>query len=260
MAAVKVASWNVNSVKARLPNLLEWLEAAKPDVVALQEIKCQADGFPMMEIEAAGYQAAIIGQKSYNGVALLSRHEIEVTARALSGDEADEQARYVEGRTAGLRVGGLYLPNGNPVASDKFPYKLKWMERLRAHAAELLKTEEKFLLLGDYNVIPEEEDCYDPKVWEGDALFRPESRQAFQALLNLDLTDAFRALHPRAARAFTFWDYQGGAWDQDHGIRIDHILLSPQAADALISCEIDRTPRGKKKASDHTPILCEIEV
>ena len=260
MAAVKVASWNVNSIKARLPNVVEWLESANPDVVALQELKCQADGFPQLEIEAAGYKTAVVGQKSYNGVALLSKHEIEVTAEALPGDDSDEQARYIEGRTAGLRIGGLYLPNGNPVASEKFPYKLAWMERLRRRAAELLKSEEKVLLLGDYNVIPEEEDCYDPKAWEGDALFRKESRQAFQALINLGLTDVFRALHPRAARAFTFWDYQGGAWDQDHGIRIDHILASPQAADALKSCEIDKTPRGKKKASDHTPILCEIEI
>lgn len=257
---VKVASWNVNSIKARLPHVLDWLKTAAPDVLVLQEIKCLEENFPRLEIEEAGYQAAVVGQKTYNGVALLSRHEIKVTAERLPGDRSDDQARYVEAQTAGLRVGGLYLPNGNPVASEKFPYKLSWMERLIEHAEALLASEEKVLLLGDYNVIPEPGDCYDPRAWEGDALFRRESRAAFRALLHLGFSDAFRTLHPRAERAFTFWDYQGGAWDQDHGIRIDHILLSPQAADVLSACEIDKDPRGKAKASDHTPIWCELEV
>ena len=255
---VKVASWNVNSIKARLPNVLAWLEEAKPDVLLLQETKCQAENFPRLEVESAGYKAAVVGQKSYNGVAVLSRGEIEVVAEALPGDASDEQARYLEVETCGIRAATIYLPNGNPVSSEKFPYKLAWMERLAAHAEALRLTERPVVLGGDYNVIPQPEDCHDPRIWEGDALFRPESRSALRRILNLGYTDALRALHPEQARAFTFWDYQGGAWDQDHGIRIDHLLLSPQAADCLTACEIDKGPRGKEKASDHTPIWCEL--
>ena len=255
---VKIATWNVNSVKARLPNLLAWLAAAKPDVALLQEIKTVEDNFPRLEIEALGYHCAIGGQKAYNGVAILSRGAVEDLVPRLPGEPEDEQARYIEGTTLGLRVASIYLPNGNPVTTEKFPYKLRWMERLRGHAAEILKSEVPAVLGGDYNVIPAPEDCYDPAAWAGDALFKPESRRAFRAILNLGFTEAFRALHGEAG-AYTFWDYQGRAWQAGNGIRIDHLLLSPQAADRLTACEIDTGPRGKEKASDHTPIWCELE-
>ncbi len=255
---VKVASWNVNSIKARLRNVLDWVASAKPDVLLLQEIKCQTENFPRLEFEAEGYSCAVVGQKSYNGVAVLSRGEIDVIEEVLPGGGEEEQARYLEVETCGIHAASIYLPNGNPVASDKFPYKLGWMERLHAHAEALRRNERPVVLGGDYNVILEPRDCYDPKAWEGDALFRPESRSALRGILNLGYSDALRALHPGKERAFTFWDYQGGAWDQDNGIRIDHLLLSPQAADRLEACEIDKGPRGQEKASDHTPIWCEL--
>lgn len=254
-----IATWNVNSINARLANLLEWLDAAGPDIVLLQEIKCPDAGFPRAEIEARGYLAAIHGQKSYNGVAILSRQPIEDVVRGLPGDPADEQARYIEATIGGLRVASIYLPNGNPAGTDKFAYKLAWMERLRAHAADLLEAGQPVVLGGDYNVIPEPIDCHDPGAWEGDALFRPESRRAFRALLHLGLTDAYRALHPGEAHAYSFWDYQGGAFQLDHGIRIDHLLLSPPAADRLVTAAIDKAPRRQPRASDHTPVLATLE-
>jgi len=256
---VKIASWNVNSIKARMPNVLDWLSSAAPDIVLLQEIKSVEETFPALEISALGYNLAISGQKSYNGVAILSKTPLEIAHRSLPGDPDDEQARYVEAITetdAGvLRVASIYLPNGNPVASDKFPYKLAWMKRLERHARDLLALEESTILGGDYNVIPDDQDCYDPAAWAGDALFRSETRSAFRSLLNLGYTDAFRASHGEPG-AYTFWDYQAGAWQKDNGIRIDHLLLSPQAADLLVESDIDRAPRGKPKASDHTPIWC----
>lgn len=258
---VKIASWNVNSIKARLPNVLDWLKEASPDILLLQELKCVEENFPALEIGDLGYNAAVSGQKTYNGVAILSKTPLEVEQRALPGDESDEQARYIEAVTqtdAGpLRVASIYLPNGNPVDSDKLPYKLAWMARLEAHASALLALEEASVLGGDYNVIPSDEDCYDAVAWEGDALYRPESRTAFRALLYRGYTDAFRALHNEPG-AYTFWDYQRGAWQKDNGIRIDHLLLSPQAADLLADAGIDRKPRGKEKASDHTPIWCSL--
>jgi exodeoxyribonuclease-3 len=254
---VKVATWNVNSVKARLPNLLDWLGSARPDVALLQELKCVEDNFPRFEIEALGYNAAVVGQKSYNGVALLSTAPIEDPVTRLPGDGADEQARYVEATTHDLRVASIYLPNGNPVASDKYPYKLGWMARLRDHAKGLLESEAAVVLGGDYNVIPAPEDCYDPAAWSGDALFKPETRGAFREILNLGYTEAFRALHAEP-HTYTFWDYQAGAWQNDQGVRIDHVLLSPQAADRLVGCTIDKEPRGKERASDHTPVICEL--
>jgi len=257
---VRIASWNVNSIKARLPNVLDWLGSFKPDIVLLQEIKCVDDGFPRLEIEELGYNVAVKGQKTYNGVAILSKTPLEVEAAALPGDPADEQARYLEavtGTDAGvLRVASIYLPNGNPTDSDKFAYKLGWLERLHARVRELLAHEEPMVLGGDYNVIAADEDCHDPKAWEGDALIRPESRAGFRKLVYLGLTDAFRALH--AEHAYTFWDYQGGAWQKDAGVRIDHLLLSPQAADRLQDSGIDKAPRGKQKASDHTPVWCAL--
>ena len=254
---MKIASFNVNSIRARLPNITDWLAAFSPDVVCLQEIKAQDEQFPITEIEAAGYHAAVVGQKSYNGVAILSRTPITTRLRALPGDEEDEQARYVEVETeAGFIVGGLYLPNGNPVPGPKFDYKLAWMDRLIDHAQALLRTEQPFVLCGDYNVIPTDADVYDPRAMAGDALGRPESKDRFYRLLNLGLTDSFRVFDPRPGQ-FSYWDYQRGAYDKDHGWRIDFILASPQAADRLTGAGIDRSPRAQEKASDHTPVWAE---
>lgn len=257
LMGIRIATWNVNSVRARLPNVLDWLRAESPDIVLLQEIKCQDDDFPALEIQSCGYSSVVCGQKSYNGVAILSRHPIGDIRRALPGDESDAQARYVEASILGLRVASIYLPNGNPAPGDKYDYKLAWMRRLLSHAGHLLQTEQPLVLAGDYNVCPTDDDVYDPVNWRDDALCRPESRALFRALLNLGLTEAFRALHPEKGR-YTFWDYQAGAWQRDEGLRIDHLLLSPQAADRLLACEIDRRPRGRDKASDHTPIWVEL--
>lgn len=255
---MKIATWNVNSVKARTQHLIDWLDQFKPDVVCLQELKCVEDAFPAMEVRGAGYEFAAEGQKTYNGVAILSNRPMEVVQRGLPGDETDEQARYIEAIIDGsVRVASLYLPNGNPIGTEKFDYKLAWMERLYARAAELLKTEEAFVLAGDYNVIPEAGDCWDPKAFASDALFQPESRAAFRKILNLGFTEAYRALNSELGR-FSWWDYRGGGWQKDHGVRIDHLLLSPQAADRLEACDIDRTPRGWEKPSDHTPVWCTL--
>ena len=252
---VSIATWNVNSVNARLPNVLEWLGEAKPDIVLLQEIKCVDDGFPREAIEDAGYNVAVHGQKSYNGVAVLSRAPIDEVRLRLPGDDADEQARYIEAQIGSLRVASIYLPNGNPIGTDKFAYKLAWMARLRRHAAGLLQDDGALVLGGDYNVIPEPIDARDPSAWLGDALFQPETRAAFRSFLHLGLTEAFRALHPGEGGHYSFWDYQGRAWDRDDGIRIDYLLLSAAAADRLEACAIDKAPRGKPKASDHTPVV-----
>ena len=254
---ITIATWNVNSVNARLPNVLEWLKDAAPDVLLLQELKATEDKFPRMELEALGYKTAVFGQKSWNGVAILSKHEITDVKTGLPGDADDEQARYIEATVAGLRVASIYLPNGNPVDTEKYPYKLKWMDRLAEHVKGLLRTEQPLVLGGDYNIIPEGRDCYDPKAWADDALFRLESRQKFRALLNLGLTDAFRVKNNKPNQ-YSFWDYQGGSWPQNLGIRIDHFLLSPQAADLLEDCIIDSAPRGKEKASDHTPVVLKL--
>lgn len=254
---MKIATFNVNSIKVRLPRVLEWLEEAKPDVVLLQEIKCEDDKFPALELKAAGYESEVHGQKTYNGVAIMSRHPMTDVKRGLPGDKSDEQARYIEATVKGFRVASIYLPNGNPSDSDKFPYKLGWMERLHRHIRrDLLPTEMPLVLGGDYNCCPTDKDVYDPKGWADDALCRPETRAAFRALLNLGLTEAWRSLHNEIA--YSFWDYQGGRWNRDEGLRIDHFLLSPQAADRLEACEIDRKPRGKEKASDHTPVWVEL--
>ncbi len=260
---MKIATWNVNSLKARQDHLIRWLGAFDPDVVLLQELKGTEDKFPMMEVNAAGYQAQVVGQKTYNGVAILSKTPIEVTATRLPGEEEDEQARYVEGIVAGVsgrvRVGAIYLPNGNPAPGEKYDYKIRWMRRLYAHARNLLKTEEAFVLGGDYNVIPEPQDVYAPDQWTRDALFLPESRNALRHIVNLGLTDAFRAMNPEGGR-YSWWDYRSGSWDRDEGCRIDHLLLSPQAADTLTASGIDKTPRGWDKPSDHTPVWCELNI
>ena len=256
---MKIATWNVNSIKARLPRVLEWLKAADPDVALLQEIKTVNEGFPALEIEELGYNIAVCGQKSYNGVAILSKRPLEDVVTRLPGDDGDEQARYIEAVTGGLRVASIYLPNGNPVDSPKFPYKLAWMDRLYDHAKDLLGHEEALVLGGDYNIAPSDDDVYDPAVWVDDALCRPEARARFRAILHLGLTEAYRALHA-APGAYSFWDYQKGRWQRDEGVRIDHLLLSPQAADQLEACDIDKTPRGhREKPSDHTPVWCELK-
>jgi exodeoxyribonuclease III len=259
LSAVKIASWNVNSVKARLPHLRSYLAEAQPDVLCLQETKCPAADFPRLEIETAGYRVEAIGQPSYNGVAILSRRPAEDLLQGLPGDPADEQARYLEASFGELRVASIYLPNGNPVGSDKFPYKLSWMERLARHAQKLLGREIPFVLAGDFNVCPSEEDVYDPVAWAEDALCRIETRARFRALLYEGLTDAFRIFHLEPHR-YTFWDYQAGRWNRDEGLRIDHLLLSPDATDRVLACDIDKTPRGKERASDHTPIWCELDL
>jgi exodeoxyribonuclease III len=253
-----LATFNVNSVKARLPNLLAWLQERKPDVACLQEIKCQDQAFPAMEIEELGYNLAVHGQKTYNGVAILSKHRLEDVRTGLPGNAGDDQARYVEAVTGGVRVGCLYAPNGNPAPGPKFDYKLAWYERLIAHAKELLTLEEPLALAGDFNVIPEEQDCYNPDNWRDDALFRLEAREKLRELAYLGFTDALRALKP-VGHDYTFWDYQSGAWAKDNGLRIDHLLLSPQAADKLRLCRLDKMMRAKQKASDHVPIWVELK-
>lgn len=259
---MKIASFNVNSLKARLNNLKEWLKEADPDIVCLQETKSTDDTFPRSEIEDLGYNLAIHGQKTYNGVAILSKLPLEDIRTGLPGDPSDEQARYIEavvpaGNTV-LRVASIYLPNGNPMGTEKFSYKLGWMDRLKTHAELLLSYEEPLVLAGDYNVIPTEDDVYDPKAWAEDALFQPESRAKLREIINLGFTDAFRACHTESHR-YTFWDYQAGRWPKDQGIRIDHLLLSPQATDRLVACDIDKEPRGREKPSDHTPIWAEFK-
>ncbi|PPR15476.1 MAG: Exodeoxyribonuclease III [Alphaproteobacteria bacterium MarineAlpha9_Bin7] len=258
---MRIATWNVNSIRARLPNVIEWLGKASPDVVLLQEVKTVAENFPTQELEELGFNCAVVGQKSYNGVAILSRFPIQDIIKRLPGDSEDNQARYIEAwidaGSGGVRVASIYLPNGNPTSSPKYPYKLAWMDRLQSHASHLLTNEEAVVLGGDYNVVPSDDDVYDPKGWEGDALCRPETRARFRAILYLGYTEAFRALNAENGH-YTFWDYQSRAFESDRGLRIDHFLLSPQAADRLKSCEIDLVPRGRTKASDHTPVLCEL--
>ncbi len=254
---MKIASWNVNSVKARLPHLLAFLEDAQPDVLCLQETKCLDADFPLLDLKGLGYRAETIGQRSYNGVALLSKEPAEEIVRGLPGDAADDQARYLEASFGAVRVASIYLPNGNPVGTDKFAYKLAWMERLVRHTRELLRREIPFVLAGDYNICPTDDDVYDPVAFRGDALCRLESRSRFRALVNLGLTDAYRVFH-REPHRYTFWDYQAGRWHRDEGLRIDHLLLSPDAADRVVACDIDKRPRARERASDHTPIWCEL--
>lgn len=256
---MKIASWNVNSVKARLPHLLSFLEDARPDVLCLQETKCLAADFPMLEVKALGYHVETIGQRAYNGVALLSQQPAEDLVSELLGNAEDGQPRYIEATFGNVRIASVYLPNGNPVGTDKFTYKLAWMERLIDHTRELLRREIPFVLAGDYNICPTDDDVYDPVAFRDDALCRHEARSRFRALVYLGLTDAYRVFHLEAHR-YTFWDYQAGRWHRDEGLRIDHLLLSPHAADRIASCDIDKKPRAKERSSDHTPIWCELAV
>jgi exodeoxyribonuclease-3 len=254
---VKVASWNVNSIKIRVEAVTSWLREAQPDVLCLQELKCEDGAFPRGAIEDLGYNLAIFGQKTYNGVAIVSKWPLSDIRRGLPGMPDDEQSRYIEAVVEAdggvFRVASIYLPNGNPVDSPKFPYKLDWMAALKSHAEDLLRYEEPLVLAGDYNVIPMPEDVYDPNAWVGDALYRPESRAALRSLYNLGLTDAIRACHDEAG-LYTFWDYQAGAWQRNKGIRIDHLLLSPEAASRLHGAGIDKHVRGYEKPSDHVPV------
>lgn len=258
---MKIATFNINGVKARAEALPAWLDAAAPDVVLLQEIKSQDADFPRAVFEERGYAVETHGQKGFNGVAILSRLPLSDVARGLPGDDADEQARWIEA-TAGdkrpVRLCGLYLPNGNPAPGPKFDYKLSWMERMRRRAMELLAEEVPVVLGGDYNVIPQAEDAARPEAWVEDALFRPESRAAFRRIEYLGYTDALRARDPRPGQ-YTFWDYQAGAWPKNNGIRIDHLLLSPQAADLLRGAGIDKAVRGGDKPSDHVPVWIELD-
>ncbi|MGB0683631.1 MAG: exodeoxyribonuclease III [Magnetovibrionaceae bacterium] len=257
---MKIATWNVNSVKARTQHLLDWVQLAEPDVVLLQELKCQDEAFPRLEVESLGYHVSTKGQKTYNGVAVLSRMPHDVIIDHLPGEDTDEQARYLEVALEGmdLRVASLYLPNGNPIGTEKFSYKLRWMERLKARAEDLLANEIPFVLGGDYNVAPTEGDVYDPEDVASDALVQPETREAWRRLLWLGLTDAFRATTSEVGQ-FSWWDYRGGGWQKDRGMLIDHLLLSPQAADLLEGAGVDRRPRGWEKASDHTPVWCALK-
>ena len=257
---MKIATFNINNINKRLSNLLAWLKAAKPDVVSLQELKAADGDFPKDAIEKAGYGAAWRGEKTWNGVAILARDaEPILTRNQLPGDPADKQSRYIEAAVNGVLVTSLYAPNGNPQPGPKFAYKLAWMERLRAHALELLAEEKPAVLAGDWNVIPTDDpdDVFSAKAMAHDALMQPESRQAFRRILNLGFTDAIRARYPEGA-VYTFWDYTAGCWQRDAGFRIDHLLLSPQAADRLRDAGVDKEYRGREKASDHAPTWVEL--
>ncbi len=268
---MKIATFNINGIKARINALPEWLDDAQPDVVVLQEIKSVDEAFPRELFEDRGYNVETHGQKSFNGVAILSKLPLEDVRRGLPGDDSDEQARWIEATVVGkqaIRICGLYLPNGNPVELNAdgtpveggtYAYKLAWMERMRARAQALLDEEMPALMAGDYNIIPQAEDAKKPEAWLEDALHRPESRAAFQRIVNLGFTEAFRARHQGPGH-YSFWDYQAGAWQRNNGIRIDHFLLSPQAADLMLDCQIDKDVRGRDKPSDHVPVWVELDI
>ena len=258
---MRIATWNVNSIKQRTENLAAWLKERQPDIVCLQETKCQDENFPREPFEALGYNVALHGQKTFNGVAILSKLPFDEVTPRLPGDPEDDHARFIEAvvstPTGALRIASIYLPNGNPPATDKYSYKLKWMQRLFDYSRERLKLEEPLVLAGDYNVIPAEIDVPDPKLWEGDALFLPMTRSRFRALTNLGLVDAVRTTTD-AGGVYSFWDYQAGAWQKNNGIRIDHLLLSPQAADCLVAAGIDKHVRGWERPSDHVPVWIDL--
>ncbi|MEO1676528.1 MAG: exodeoxyribonuclease III [Pseudomonadota bacterium] len=260
---MRIATFNINGIKARHAALCAWLDEAKPDVALLQEIKSVDEGFPGELFEERGYNVATHGQKGFNGVAILSKLPLEDVSRGLPGDESDEQARWIEATVSGdrgaVRLCGLYLPNGNPAPGPKFDYKLAWMARLKTRAAALLATEMPAVMAGDYNVIPQDEDAARPEVWQEDALARPESRRAFREILHLGFTEAFRARRQGPGH-YSFWDYQAGAWDRNDGIRIDHLLLTPQAADLMTDAGIDREVRGREKPSDHVPVWIDLDL
>ena len=257
---MKIATFNINGIKARINALPDWLDEAQPDVAILQEIKSVDENFPRELFEERGYNVESHGQKSFNGVAMLSKLPLEDVQRGLPGDDEDEQARWIEATVMGVRpvrVCGLYLPNGNPAPGPKYEYKLSWMERLLTRAKDLLAEEQLALITGDFNIIPQAEDAANPQVWREDALFRPESRAAWRRIVNLGYTEAFRA-RTHGPGHYSFWDYQAGAWNKNDGIRIDHFLLTPQCADLLRECKIDAEIRGREKPSDHVPVWVEL--
>ncbi len=259
---MRIATWNINGIRARIESALTYLRDHGPDVICLQEIKCVDEAFPKTAFEDLGYNVAVHGQKGFHGVAVLSKHRFDDVRRGLPGDDGDVQSRYIETIVStpegALTVASIYLPNGNPIGTEKFVYKLAWMKRLEAQGMRVLATEMPAVLAGDFNVIPEPEDARRPEEWKRDALFQPETRAAYRALVNLGLTEGVRACHPGPG-VFTFWDYQSGAWQKDNGIRIDHLLLSPQAADLLTAAGVDRFTRGWEKPSDHVPAWVELE-
>lgn len=255
---MKIVTYNVNGIKARLPRLVEYLTEAQPDIVCLQELKSVDEGFPVAEIEAAGYGAVWHGQKSWNGVAVLARGAVPVERqRGLDGEPEDEQSRYLECDVDGLVVASIYLPNGNPRPGPKFDYKLRWIERLAARARAILDEEVPAILAGDFNVIPNDDDTYSVRAMQDDALMQPESRAGYRRLVAQGWTDALRTRHPTGG-VWTFWDYQAGAWQRDAGFRIDHLLLSPAVADRLVEAGVDKAYRGREKASDHAPTYVRI--
>jgi exodeoxyribonuclease-3 len=257
---MRIATFNINGVKARIEALTTWLQDSAPDVALLQEIKSVDDGFPRQIIEDLGYNVVTHGQKGFNGVAILSKFPLEDVTRGLPGDEDDEQARWIEATVVGdvaVRLCGLYLPNGNPAPGPKFDYKLAWMDRLHARAKDLLAQEMPAIMAGDYNVIPQAEDAARPDAWRDDALFRLESRAAFRRIMNLGFTESFRA-STHGPGHYSFWDYQAGAWNKNDGIRIDHFLLTPQCADLMRDCYIEKDLRGRDKPSDHVPVWVDL--
>jgi exodeoxyribonuclease-3 len=260
---MKIVTYNLNGIRARLPRLLEYLEEQKPDALCLQEIKCADDAFPIEDLRSAGYDGLWHGQKGFNGVAILAPAAAAppVLRRVgLPGDPDDTHSRYIEAEVNGVTIGSIYLPNGNPVGTEKFAYKLAWMERLREHSSALLAEERPVVLAGDWNVIPTDspDDVFSVRAMRHDALMQPESRAAFRRILNEGWTDAIRIRHPEGA-VYTFWDYTAGCWQRDAGFRIDHLLLSPQAADRLLDAGVDREYRGREKASDHAPTWVTLE-
>jgi len=260
---MRIATWNVNSVKQRIENLTAWLAERRPDIVCLQETKTVDEAFPRQAIEALGYNVAVHGQKTFNGVAILSKFKFDEVTPRLPGDPADDHARFIEAtvstKAGALRVASIYLPNGNPTGTDKYTYKINWMERLAKYAHERLQLEEPLIMAGDYNVIPTAADVHNPAAWATDALFLPQTREKFRSLINLGLTDAMRAVSDEAG-LYTFWDYQAGAWQKNWGIRIDHLLLSPQAADRLTTAGIDKHVRSWERPSDHVPVYVDLDI
>jgi exodeoxyribonuclease-3 len=261
--SMRIATWNVNSIKQRIDNLTAWLKEREPDIVCLQETKTVDEAFPRQPLEALGYNVAVHGQKTFNGVAILSKYRFDEVTPRLPGDPADDHARFIEAAVStargAVRVASIYLPNGNPPDTDKYTYKIRWMERLSQYAYERLQLEEPLVLAGDYNVIPAAPDVHNPAAWAADALFLPQTREKFRALTNLGLTDAIRAVTDEAG-LYTFWDYQAGAWQKNWGIRIDHLLLSPQAADRLVRAGIDKHVRSWERPSDHVPVYVDLDI
>jgi len=256
---MRITTYNLNGIRARLPRLLEWLTREQSDVVCLQELKCADESLPITDIEAAGYGAVWHGQKGFNGVAILARGASpELRRVGLPGEAGDEQSRYIEAAVGGVVFASIYLPNGNPIGTEKFDYKLRWLERLRAHAAELLASERPTILAGDFNVVPEDRDVFSIKAAGEDALVQPETRASWRQLIHQGWTDALRAFHPQDDRLYTFWDYTAGCWQRDAGYRIDHLLCSPEAADRVTAAGVDRWARGEEKASDHAPTWIEV--